>query len=610
MIAPHHDGSPLYVSNSAPTIGDVITLRMCTSASERPQGVLVRTVRDGEPHNVVAELESVDGDCAWWRADLPIRNTITRYRWLLHGGAFSYSWLTAQGLVHHDVPDATDFIVVAGEEVPAWANSAVVYQIFPDRFARGSDREQLGVAEPRASLPEWAQPRAWTDPVEGRGPATPFEFFGGDLVGVREHVDHIQALGANVVYMTPIFPAGSTHRYDASSFDSIDPLLGGDDALQDLIGDVHSRGMRVMGDITLNHCGRGHRWFLAAQEGQQPERSYFRFDPATDHGYETWLGVPSLPKFDYSTGELATALISEPQAPVRKWLAGEEGLDGWRVDVANMAGRLASDDLAHDVARETRRAMAKENPLSLLVAEHNHDASEDLLGDGWHGTMNYAGFTRPVWSWLKSPDFNEPFFGLPVPIPQFTGVQMVNTMRAFQARMPWRSLLASWNILGSHDTARIRSVVGSRERQEAALALCIGLPGVPMVFAGDEIGSLGMWGEDSRTPFPWHDTDAWDHEIYASYRTLLTLRASSTALALGGMRWLHVSDDAVAFVRELPDESIVAVVARGQSESLRIPLASLMGTRLEHLFGFSCHVEAEQCIVEVPHAGAGLWRLT
>ena len=97
----------------------------------------------------------------------------------------------------------------------------------------------------------------------------------------------------------------------------------------------------------------------------------------------------------------------------------------------------------------------------LLVAEHGHDASGDLLGDGWHGTMNYAGFTRQVWCWLRSSDFHETFLGLPVEVPVITGQQAVASLRAFHARIPWRSLLASWNILGSHDTARIRTVVGN-----------------------------------------------------------------------------------------------------------------------------------------------------
>jgi alpha-glucosidase len=274
-----------------------------------------------------------------------------------------------------------------------------------------------------------------------------------------------------------------------------------------------------------------------------------------------------------------------------------------------MAGRMGSVDVTHDFARDVRQAMALERDDALLVAEHGHDASGDLLGDGWHGTMNYAGFTRQVWCWLRSPDFHETFLGLPVEVPVLSGQQMVASLRAFHGRIPWRSLITSWNILGSHDTARIRTVVGTRERQIAALALAVGLPGVPMVFAGDEVGATGWWGEDARTPFPWQDPESWDHDTLSDYRALLGIRGSHAALADGGLRWLHVGSDAVAFVRDVPEESILVVAARNQAESIRIPLELLGAGPVQHLFGFPADVVAEQVVVEVPSAGAGVWRV-
>ena len=611
LTTPHHDGSAVYAPTRPPVIGGVVTLRLRTHRDRQPATVALRTVRDGEPHNVMATRTVDDGPSIWWEAELEIRNVVTSYRWLLSGGAFGYAWLNASGLVDHDVPDADDFVLTTHADPPAWTAGAVIYQVFPDRFARGDHADQLGRAEPRdgESLPEWAIPRAWTDPVIGRGPETPFEYFGGDLDGVRQRLAHVQGLGANTVYLTPVFPAGSTHRYDARTFEAIDPLLGGDKALARLNAEAHERGMRVLGDITLNHCGMTHEWFERAECGEAPERDFFRFDPSLEHGYECWLGVPSLPKFDLTSDALLDRLIRAPGSIIRRWIGGPEGFDGWRVDVANMAGRMGEVDVTHDVARSTRIAMAAELDEPLLVAEHNHDASDDLEGDGWHGTMNYAAFTRPVWSWLKSPDFTEGFFGLPVEVPTFTGTQMTATIRAFHGRIPWRSLLASWNILGSHDTARIRSVVGTAERHEAALALCVGLPGVPMVFAGDEIGARGLWGEDARTPFPWHDEDSWDHGTLAAYRTLLTLRGTSPALAQGGLRWVHEGEDVVAFIREHPRESMLIVVARSQAPTLRLPLGELGAHELLHTFGLDARIEAGQAVIDVPRAGAGLWRL-
>jgi alpha-glucosidase len=606
----HHDGSPLYVSTLSPQLGETLTLRLRTHKDHQPQSVVLRTVRDGEPFVVTAEAKETTGNDVWWLAQIVVRNVETHYRWLLVGGAYGFAWLTAGGVLDYDVPDATDFVISATTPEPSWTHSAVIYQVFPDRFARSlGEPDALATAPTGVDLPEWAVPRAWTDAPEGRSRNTPREYFGGDLDGVRKHLSHLKDLSANVLYLTPVFPAESTHRYDATSFAVVDPLLGGDTALARLVDASHARDIRVVGDITLNHCGRKHHWFVRAQDPAASEREYFRFDPELQYGYECWFNVPSLPKFDHTSARLRSHLVGSEASPVRSWLRGPSGLDGWRVDVANMAGRMGSIDVTHDFAKDVRAAMAMERDDALLVAEHGHDASGDLLGDGWHGTMNYAGFTRQVWCWLRSPDFHETFLGLPVEVPVITGQQAVASIRAFHARIPWRSLITSWNILGSHDTARIRTVVGTRDRQVAALAMAIGLPGVPMVFAGDEVGMTGMWGEDARKPFPWHDEAGWDHETLSAYRSLLGIRQSSKALATGGLRWLYAGNDALAFVREHPDESVLVVVARSQAESIRLSLSELNAARIHHLYGFDAKVVAGQAVIDVPSAGAGVWRV-
>lgn len=604
----HHDGSPLYVSSIAPRLGDRLELRLLTRRDHQPETVVLRTVVDGEPFTVVAEAKEGEGEIIWWTVSLEVVNPVTTYRWLLSGGAYAYTWVNASGLVDYDVPDADDFVVSAFPAPPAWESRAVVYQVFPDRFSRRSEDESSAELDGKYGLPlpEWAVPRPWTAHPEGRGPNTPREFFGGDLDGLRERLDYVAELGADVLYLTPIFPAGSSHRYDSTTFASIDPLLGGERALAELVRAAHERGIRVIGDLTLNHCGSSHEWFVRAKAGSEPERSFFIFDERLELGYAAWLGVPSLPKFDLTSPALREALVGGPASPVRTWVGGEDGFDGWRIDVANMAGRMGSIDVTHDLARQVRSVLAEERDDLLLVAEHAHDAAADLSGDGWHGTMNYAAFTRQVWCWLSSPGFDETFLGLPVELPTISGEQMVASMRAFHGRIPWRSLLASWNLLGSHDTARIRTVVGSAERQIAAFSLAVGLPGVPMLFAGDEIGATGSWGEDARTPFPWHDRSSWDAHTLEAYRALIRLRTSSPALAAGGLRWVHAATDSVAFLREHPEERLLVVVARSQCADLHLPLAF----EAEHLFGFDAASSAGHLVVRLPAAGAGIWRLT
>ncbi len=348
------------------------------------------------------------------------------------------------------------------------------------------------------------------------------EWFGGDLRGIEERLDHLTSLGVNVLYLTPVFPAGSTHRYDATTFDAVDPLLGGDEAFASLVAAAHSRGIRVLGDLTTNHVGSGHEWFEAAQAGHEPERGFFFFDDASPHGYACWYGVPSLPKLDYGSEELRERMYAGSGSVVRRWLEQPYDLDGWRIDVANMTGRHGAADHLLDVAAGVRGAAVSVRPDAVVVGEHAHDARSDLRHGAWHGTMNYAGFTRPVWAWLRGDTLPSApatgVFELPVGIPRVPGGSIVRTMQAYRAGMPWRASLHSWAILDSHDSPRFRVIAGSRERQLVGVGLQMTTPGVPMIFAGDEIGLGGDWGEDARRTMPWSRPETWDHEAFEGYR--------------------------------------------------------------------------------------------
>ena len=323
-------------------------------------------------------------------------------------------------------------------------------------------------------------------------------------------------LGANVIFLTPIFPGGSTHRYDATTFDAVDPLLGGDDALVSLVGAAHARGIKLLGDLTTNHVGVGHDWFAAARNGSDaPEREFFFFDDRLDHGYASWHDVPSLPKLDHSSGELRDRFFGNDASVAGKWLRASV-LARRLADRRRQPDRTARGHRSTGGSRE-RRALGgrrSASPEALVVAEHSHDARGDLQPGSWHGTMSYAGFTRPAWAWLRGDapagEPAEQFLGLPTPVPRLPGTAVVKTMRRFRAGIPWPSVLHSWVLLDSHDTARFRTIAGSRERQLVGVGLQMTTPGVPMVFAGDELGLEGGWGEDARRTMPWARPETWD----------------------------------------------------------------------------------------------------
>jgi alpha-glucosidase len=566
---PHHDGSPTYVSDPTPRLGETVTVFLRAPASVRR--VVLRTTPDGEPAYADAVVDRVvpgvgprPGPGAgerWWRATVAVRNPVTGYRFLVTGDRGQH-WVNALGCAAHDVPDCYDFRLVSHEPPPSWSADAVVYEIFPDRFARSGSANGSVAGPP----PAWAVPCDWDTPVEGDGPTTPYQYYGGTLDGVRERLDHVAALGANTVYLTPIFPARSNHRYDAASFDVVDPLLGCTPALRRLADAVHGMGMRLIGDITTNHCGDAHPWFRAALDGG-PERELFSF--GADGDYESWLGVRSLPKLNWGSAELRRRFVDGPDAVMVRWLAQ---LDGWRVDVANMTGRLGADDHTHAVARLLRAAVVGARPDALLVAEHGHDFTGDLDADGWHGTMNYAGFTRPVWSWLRSATLDLPtFLGVPGGVPARTGPQAVAAMRAFGGLVSWRAMSTSWTMLGSHDTARIRTVVADPAVGEVAAGLLLTMPGVPMIFAGDELGLTGRNGEGSRTPMPWRDAAGWDRRTLGYYRSLIALRRGNAALRDGGLRWVHIGDDALAFLREGREATLLVLARRAAGEPVALP---------------------------------------
>ena len=608
---PHHDGSELYVPQGAPQLGDVVPVRFRVPATGAERALWVRTVRDAEPRMEPARLERADEHERWYVADLPMHNPVTGYRALLDepGG---YRWLNGAGTHARDVADAHDFRLSAHEPAPRWLDDAVVYQIFPDRFARSSGH----TGPPVGDLPEWARPADWADESIGAGPGVATQVYGGDLPGIEQRLDHLQRLGVDTVYLTPIFPARSNHRYDASTFDHVDPLLGGDRALASLSRALHSRGMRLIGDLTTNHTGAGHEWFARAQADSASEEASFYYWQQRHPGYVGWLGHDSLPKLNYNAPALAQRMIQGPDSIIGRWLREPVSLDGWRIDVANMTGRHGADDFTQEIARAIRATMRDLNPEAVLVSEHFHDASLDLRAGGWHTNMNYSAFTRPVWTWLVDPDNQLGFLGLPTSIPRRDGRAMVATMREFDAAVPWSITTHQWNMLGSHDTPRLRTVVRSREMVEVAAGLLFTYPGTPVMFAGDEGGLTGVNGEHARAPMPWPQIDAgggpeWDAATFDLYRSLIALRRSSRALREGGMRWAIVEPDAVAYLRETVDERVLVLVTRAPWGGATLPRHLVSpGGDVESLYG-GAELLVRPDGIELPGDGPGVqvWRL-
>jgi len=601
LARPHHDGSSLYVDNQAPRLGEPVTVRVRVPHAARIAEVHVRQLWDAEPTFTAATVERHTEVEDWWAVEVTCHNPVTPYRFLLQGDDGAYLWLNGTGLHRRDVPDAGDFRLVTYAAPPQWALDSVVYQVFPDRFARAKD------AAPVTDIaPDWAVPASWDEPVAARDrDVVARQLFGGDLDGIREHLDHLERLGATVLYLTPFFPARSNHRYDATTFDAVDPLLGDEEALNRLVAEAHRRGMRVIGDLTTNHTGDAHEWFVAAQRDEDAaERDFYFFHD--DGAYDSWLGVRSLPKLNHSSVALREAFFDRPEAPVRRWLTGEQPLDGWRVDVANMTGRHDAQDVNHAVADHMRATLDGLGGDKLLVGEHVHDHSADAQGSGWHGVMNYSGFTRPLWTWLRGKEFAPKFLGAPLAVPRLDGDSVAATIDEFGSLDPWRSRSFSFTLTGSHDTTRIRTLVGDDPALVGvAAAVLLTMPGIPMITYGDEIGMEGAFGEDGRRPMPWNET-RWDAGTFATYRELIAARRQLEPLRHGGLRWVCTAPDSLTFVRETRSAAVLVHCARAAHDVMTLPAAHLPGiARGRGVAASAAKIEADESTVTVQADGPG-----
>lgn len=596
----HHDGSARYVrpTNSAgPRLGDEVTLRLRAGRTAGVQRVLLRTCPDGEQAFSEMRPAGEDPACRWWEVTLRLTMPVTGYRFLVvtEEGAW---WYNGHGCQQHTPTDADDFRILAAYAAPAWVREGVFYQIFPDRFADGDPASNVRDGEwqyrgTSTIARRWGEP-----PAEGW--AALWEFYGGDLLGIEARLDYLAETGVNALYLNPIFTAYSNHRYDVADYDAVDPHLGGNAALAALRRQLSARDMRYILDIVPNHCGMMHPWFRAAQaDPQAPSAEYFTFHNHPDV-YACWLGHPTLPKLNYRSARLREVMYAGPDAIFRRWLQPPYAADGWRIDVANMLGQQGADQLGPEIARGIRQAVKAENPQAYLLGENFFDATSQLQGDCWDAAMNYTGFTKPLRYWLSGfalYQHNEPRL---IRSPgRWPTAALVETWASFRAPIPWVIASQQFNLLDSHDTPRIKVIVGGDPAlHRLAAGIQLTYPGVPCIYYGDEIGLPLDFrpGDDSeqgaratRACMPWEPAH-WDTALRAFYRKLIHLRRTAPALIAGGFQILAAEADTLAYLRDTDEQQIVVVAHRGPDQRPAGPIPIAHGAipdRAEFVEAFS-----------------------
>ena len=571
-LRPHHDGSALYVSNQAPKLLDKVKIRVrIHSAIGEVEMVQIRFSESGEAFPTgPAKVIKQDGEWTWYEGVVTMHNPKMNYRFLItlkDGRLLNYN---AVGIFDLEQPDINDFRINTFSSAPKWGPSTIMYQIFPDRFARSAHAD-------KHKAPDWAIPASWSDEVIGQGPGTSEQFFGGDLWGVIEHLDHLKKLGVTMLYLTPIFPGRSNHRYDASSFAEVDPLLGGDKALQALIEAAHKKGFKIIGDLTSNHSGDAHEWFKASYKKPGAAETEFYYFTENNTKYDSWFGVPSLPKFNWKSQELRNRFIQGKNSVVAKWLKAPFGFDGWRIDVTNMTGRIRDEDMYAEVANIVRKTMVEVNPDTIMLGEYTGDAAYEVQGDGWQGAMTYANFTRPLWRWMFDLNAKDRYLQNMGYIGRNeSAAEFVESHTKFAAAFPWHVRENNMNALNTHDTPRFKSYTQAGA-QKVAAGMQFTFPGIPVVWAGDEFGLDGFNGEKSRTPIPWNDERPSDRAMIEVYAQLAALRKKHSALVNGSLRFVYADAETLVFSRENKKENLIVVATRGKAKGIAIPTAGIPG---------------------------------
>ncbi|WP_420593964.1 glycoside hydrolase family 13 protein [Deinococcus sp.] len=504
--------------------GQQVCLRLRTEAGVLGSGEAV-TQQGGTLHRFPLTRVHTDAALEVWQAIFTAESLDFEYFFRLEtvtGRAYLGN-TGLQGSLPH--PARFRFAPRSPLEPPAWAQGATFYQIFPDRF----ERLESGTANALA----------WDAPTTVQG------FKDGTLSGITARLEHLHGLGVEVIYLTPIFASPSTHRYDTTDFFAIDPRLGNEQDLRELVGRAHALGLRVILDGVFNHVSEHHPFFVdvLARGPDSPHWDWFEMGEwpvtaQTDAAYSMWWGFPHLPELRVEHPEVQRYLLKV----ATHWLQVAD-VDGWRLDVAG--------ELPLSFWQDLRREVLGVKPDAYLLGEYWGDARQMLQGDSFDAAMNYP-FRRSVLGFLSG---------------EWDAPATARALSRLYWRLPRAAAETQYNLLGSHDTPRVRTVLGGDAALVGlAFALQVAYPGTPALYYGDELGLHGGEDPDCRRTYPWSEAHAaqegTDADLHAEVRRLYRWRRASPVLRCGDFRCQAPSPDVLSIERRLGEQVITLTLDR------------------------------------------------
>jgi len=576
------DQGPLYDSSPEPTCSTPITLDFRTFHNDiTSANIKYFDTADNSFHWIPLSFYANDatGTFDIWQGTIPASCSNKYYRFQINDGTAT-AWYNARGPSATE-PASGDFYILPNFTTPSWAKNGVMYQIFPDRFYNGDPSNDIQTNQyTYFGFP--TEKKSWgASPYADAGYSNSTVFFGGDLQGIDQKLDYIKnTLGANILYLNPVFTAPSNHKYDTQDYYHVDPAFGGNTALRQLVNDVHSSTNGPQGYVVLdgvfNHTGTWNAWFNefntypnsvgAYQSQSSPYSSYYTFQHWPDT-YSTFLGVSSLPKLNYgSSGSVVrNAIYNTPDSVAQYWIRNY-GIDGWRLDAAQYAdagGNNGSDTTDHQIWQEFRNAVKGANSNAFIFGEYWGNANPWTNGTPWQwdGATNYDGFTQPVSEWITGEDYSGNAAAI-------SASQFDNWLRGTRANYPSDVQQVMANFLSSHDIPRFGERAGGNiQKTELAALFQMTYVGLPTIYYGDEYGLRGGPDPDDRRTFDWSQVSSGNASI-ALFHKLIAIRMAYPTLHTGSFMTL-LTDDAnkIYSFGRMDQKNRIAVILNQDSRS-------------------------------------------
>lgn len=424
-------------------------------------------------------------------------------------------------------------------KVPEWVAGTIWYQIFPERFANGND----------AISPENAL--AWDSSIAPKN----FDFFGGDLQGVLDHLDYLQELGITGLYFCPIFQAPSNHKYDTLDYFEIDQHFGDKALFKKLVDEAHRRGMKVMLDAVFNHIGyQSPQWQDVLQNGEHSRyKDWFhiqKFPVTKDNlgnnrelSYHAFAFQGHMPKLNTANPEVKEYLLS-----IATYWIEHFDIDAWRLDVAN--------EIDHQFWRDFHKAVLAKKPDLYILGEIWHSSNSWLNGDEFHAVMNY-----PLSESVKDYFLRK----------KKTTADFISDMQSQSMYYKRQVAEAMFNLLDSHDTERILTTAnGNVMAVQSALAFLFLQLGTPCIYYGTEVGLFGEHDPDCRRVMPWDEAEQ-NLDLLAFVKRIISIRKSyQDTIQFGQWQLLQTEDGLVQLTYRHQNHHLTAVFNQ-TGHSLSVP---------------------------------------